>query len=137
MLKRKLDTEMDDEMRAHVETQAEENVASGMTPAEARYAAARQFGGLELIQENCRERRGVAWLENLPQGLKLTVWGAVAGLAVALSATRLLRGLLFGVSPADPATFATALLLAVALLACLVPARRAAKVDPMTALRAE
>jgi len=75
----------------------------------------------------------------LRQGLALVVVGGALGLAAALGLTRYLATLLYGVTPADPATFAVVvgLLLAVALLACWLPARRAAKVDPMTALRAE
>ena len=65
--------------------------------------------------------------------------GLMAGLAGALAATRLLEGLLFEVTPTDPVTFATvtALLALVALLACVVPARRAVRVDPIAALRQE
>jgi predicted permease len=65
--------------------------------------------------------------------------GALVGLAGTFAGTRVLRSLLFGVSPTDPLTLAavTALLLCVALLAGLIPARRAARVDPMVALRAE
>ncbi len=73
------------------------------------------------------------------QGMKLVVIGILVGLGGAVAATRLLRKLLFGVSPIDPVTFTLIpiLLFAVALLACYIPARRAAKVDPMVALRNE
>jgi ABC-type lipoprotein release transport system permease subunit len=69
----------------------------------------------------------------------LAIGGVAAGLAVAAILTPLMRDMLFGVSPADPLTFAviTVTLVASALLAALVPARRAARVDPMIALRAD
>jgi predicted permease len=75
----------------------------------------------------------------LRQGLRLTLIGLTAGIAVSLAFTRLLRGMLFGVGTADWITFAfvSILLCAVALLACYVPARRAASIEPMQALRTE
>ncbi|MGH9841024.1 MAG: FtsX-like permease family protein, partial [Blastocatellia bacterium] len=73
------------------------------------------------------------------QGFKLVALGVALGLLGAYAATRVLRSVLFGVSPTDPITFAgvTAVLLLVAWLACWIPARRATKVDPMIALRCE
>jgi putative ABC transport system permease protein len=73
------------------------------------------------------------------QGLRLAIIGVVFGLAAAAAATRLVQGLLFNTSATDPVVYATlsVLLLAMAALACYVPARRAMRVDPMTALRSE
>jgi putative ABC transport system permease protein len=73
------------------------------------------------------------------QGLALVVAGVALGLGASLLATRALTSLLFGVSHLDPLTYAgvIAMLLSVAAVACLVPARRAALLDPMQALRSE
>jgi putative ABC transport system permease protein len=73
------------------------------------------------------------------QGMKLALAGLAFGLAASLALARLMKSLLFGVSAADPLTFVAvaALLALVAFAACWIPARRAAKVDPMVALRCD
>ncbi len=70
------------------------------------------------------------------QGMGLTLGAIVLGLVAAAALSRLMQSLLFGVSPGDPPTFAVAALLLalIALLACWLPARRATRVDPVTAL---
>jgi ABC-type antimicrobial peptide transport system permease subunit len=80
----------------------------------------------------------VLWMV-LRKGLVLAVAGLVLGLGSALWLTRLVRSLLFGVSPNDTFTFVAvaALTVAVALLACFLPARQATKIDPLIALRNE
>jgi predicted permease len=75
----------------------------------------------------------------LRQGLGLAIAGAAVGLVCALIVSHLMAGLLYGVRPTDPLTFAgvALLLIGVALLACYIPARRALRVDPLVALRHE
>jgi ABC-type antimicrobial peptide transport system permease subunit len=75
----------------------------------------------------------------LVRGMIPVTAGLVLGIAAAIFATRALSGMLFAIRPDDPATFAViaALLLFVALLGCLMPARRATHIDPMKALRTE
>jgi len=72
-------------------------------------------------------------------GMKLVLAGLVLGVAGALALTKVLAGMLFNVRASDPVTFVAVctLLAAVGVMACYLPARRAAKVDPMVALRAE
>jgi ABC-type antimicrobial peptide transport system permease subunit len=73
------------------------------------------------------------------RGVALASVGAVLGVGLALWLSRLMETLLFGVSPLDPITFAAVptAMITIAAAACYVPARRAMRVDPVTALRAE
>jgi putative ABC transport system permease protein len=75
----------------------------------------------------------------LGQGIRTILIGVAAGIAGALALTRTVVSLLFGVTATDPLTFTAVILLmiAVALLACYIPARRATRVDPLVALRYE
>ena len=75
----------------------------------------------------------------LGEGVKRTVVGVGLGLAGALAASNAVRGLLYGVGATDPVTYAAviALLLGVTIVACLLPAWRAARVSPLVALRGD
>src|SRR5262249_35622815 len=84
------------------------------------------------------QRRDVFWLI-LREALLLVIAGMAVGLPLVFAVARLASALLYGLTPTDPVSLllAALLMLAVALLACWIPARRATKVDPITALRSE
>lgn len=71
--RRKLDAEMATEMREHLERRVEANVAAGMSAEEARYAALRQFGGVEQLKEIAREQRPLVWLEQLGRDVQYAI----------------------------------------------------------------
>jgi predicted permease len=104
--KKKLDAEMTAEMQAHIALQTERNIAAGMNPDEARYAALRQFGNVASIQEQAREVRGWVWLEQLGKDFRLagrtllrnrgSSVVAVVTLAIGMAATASLFSLVNG-----------------------------------------
>jgi len=73
--KRYLDGDLDAELRAHVEMLVEENIRRGMSPVEARYAARREFGGVEQSKELHREQRSIPFLDGLLEDLRFALRG--------------------------------------------------------------
>ncbi len=102
------------------------------------YAVARRTREIGIRMALGAQRHVVMRLV-LRESLGMTVIGVVLGLIGAAAFTRVLEGMLFGLTPLDPSTFvaATLLFMAVALVASYVPAQRATRVDPLVALRAE
>lgn len=102
------------------------------------YSVSRRTSEIGIRMALGADRRKVMKLV-LRQGIFVTLIGIVAGLLISFAVTRVLSGLLYGIKPGDPLTFlAVSLLLsAIAFVACLFPARRAASIEPMQALRVE
>src|SRR5947208_15942513 len=68
--KQNVEKELSDELRFHLEKLIEEKVAKGMMPEEARYSALRELGGVEQVKEECRDMRGVNYIENFLQDVR-------------------------------------------------------------------
>src|ERR1041384_5327016 len=190
----KLERELNEEMRYHLEREIEESIRRGLSPEEARRVALVNFGGVERIKEEWRDARSFRLIEALWQNLRYSgrmlrkkpgfTLVAVLTLALGIGATtaifsvvyatlfeplpypkphqlvmvcskvnqtrnsvsagdylkwRTIQSNLYGVSALDLRAFSgvAVVLLAAALLACYFPARRAARVDPLVALREE
>jgi len=145
---------LDDELRSSVELLTEEKMKEGYAGSAARRQALLELGGVEQVKEEVRAIRVGRFLEDLAKDVRYAFrtlakspgFTAVAVLTLLLGIgantaifSRAISGMLYQVSPVDPVAFtlAPAVLVATALFACFLPARRAAKVDPMVALRNE
>jgi putative ABC transport system permease protein len=71
--RREVDQDLEDEIRDHLERKTADYIARGLSPEEARYAARREFGGVEQAKENCRDMRKVNWLYDLAQDVAYTL----------------------------------------------------------------
>ena len=165
--RRKSDHELDEEIRTHFRMAAEDRMGSGENPREAERRARREFGAVAfalsalalaslgiygVISFTVARRtaemgirialgaRGAQLVGMVVrQGMIPVAAGLAAGVLCSLAVSRLIASQLYGVAPNDPLSIAVVvmLLLAVALGACWIPARRATRVDPLTALRFE
>lgn len=131
--RRQLDADLDEEMRPHV---LQIPVLRGRLFKDSDTDTAPQAAVVRVALG--AQRRNLLRMI-LGQGLGLASAGAAIGFIGAVIVSRLVSGVLYGVRPADPLTFAgvSVLLTFIALLACYLPARRALRIDPMIALRHE
>jgi hypothetical protein len=125
--------ELAEEIESHLQMRIEDNIRSGMPPAQARRAALIESGGLESAKEACRD---VLWMV-LRQALWLVLTGVAIGIPAAAAAAQLIASMLFAVNASDPIAISGAILgmFAAAALAAWIPARRATRADPMVVLR--
>src|SRR5271157_4836763 len=89
IFRRRLENELDEELQFHIAMQTRKNLAAGMPPDEARRQARVQFGGVERAKEECRDTRGIRWIETLLQDVRYALRGfrRTPGFALTVVAT--------------------------------------------------
>ena len=142
-----VERELAEEFQYHLDMKIEELIAAGTPPAEARYAALRAMEGLEQHKEECRDTRGVRWLDEFRQDLRYALrilakspvaLGLAIGLPCSMALPRLVSCRMHGLSPLHAAVYAIVVVLsfAVSLFAVALPARRVSA-NLINALRCE
>ena len=104
----RVESELDEELRFHFEQQVESNVREGMPRQQALRAARLQFGGLDQVKEECREARGISFLESLAQGIRFAARMLLrnpGSALLALAVTRSMAVILYNVKTSDPIIF--------------------------------
>jgi hypothetical protein len=102
----KVEGELDEELRYHLEQKLQANLAKGMSAEQARRAALREFGGVEQSKQACRDQRKASFLQDTVRGLRLLVSGLVIGIAFSMARARVTSNLVYGVSAWDLTAFA-------------------------------
>jgi len=139
----RLDTELADEIRQHLELRRATLVDSGLSPADADREARRQFGNVTAIRERSRDEWGsataVAVLQDLRFGVGLILRNPGLSTVVVLTIARVMVTQLYGVSRTDVVAFScgAVFVMVCAAVSAWLPARRAATIDPVLALRSE
>jgi ABC-type antimicrobial peptide transport system permease subunit len=138
--RRQIDRDLDEEIASHIEERVDDFdglVASGLYGTLA-YNVSRRTGEVGVRMALGPHRVQILWTV-LRRSLAVSLTGILIGLPLAIAGTRFLRSMLFGVTPGDPRVLALAVfgIILVAILSSLIPARSAASVDPVVALRFE
>jgi hypothetical protein len=137
------DRELRAEIDAHIKEAIAEHVRQGMTSDKARRTALREFGGVTQTIEALRDQFRFPFFSTLRQDLQYAVRTLTRtpgfAIVVSLMATPVLQSMLINLPATDPVTFVgvSVLLIAIPLVACYVPARRATRIDPIATLRSE
>ena len=139
---RRVERELDEELAFHIECETQKNIETGLSPAEARTGARARFGSVALAADQCRDARGTAFVDALVRDVLYAFRGFSSGPLAelpALQATRLelVRTMRGEVTRDAPFAYVAGPVVTACVLAASIPARRAARIDPITTLRHE